>query len=126
MENITEALQTIRNLLARNVTLDCNEVDDLREAFAALEEGGLFEEADRWVRRHGWLPVPAHVEGKQVRRTATFKDVRLGGNELYMIVAETDEWVIVKTWNRHGTEAYPSNAYPLAEFNQKYERKEQP
>lgn len=125
MKNITDALQTVRNLLARNVTLNCNEVDDLREAFAVLEEGGLFEEADRWVRRHGWLPVPAHVEGEQVRHRTVAGQVRLGGNELYMIVAETDEWVIVKPWDRHGTVAWPSKAYPLAEFNEKYERKEQ-
>lgn len=122
-EYSARALQEIRDQLRHD---DHYDPQAIREAFAVLEEAGVFEETDRWLRRHGWLPVPAHVEGKQVRHRAIVGQVRLGGDELYMIAVETDEWVIVKPWNREGTKAYPSKAYPLAEFNQKYERKEQP
>lgn len=75
-----------------------------------------------------WLPLPAGVTGQQVRHRkiigppTTAKPVRLGGAEIYVILAETPEHVIYVAYSQSG-KRYEEKVMQAAEFEETFERK---
>lgn len=87
-----------------------------------VEDSQSVPEVDRW------LPRPDGAVGQQFRCRKTYKDpgrpaYRLGGQQFYEIVAETDEWVIWRAWKSDGSVHYEENADKRDGFEAEYERR---
>lgn len=117
------ALQEIRNQLRFDDHVD---LEAFRDSFNILDQAGVFDEVDRWERLNGWIPLPHGVTGTQIRhRKIIGNNVRLGGGEPKVIVAETDEWVIYAVHSGGRNSRFiTENAVRKEQFENEFERKE--
>lgn len=79
----------------------------------------------------GWHDLPEGVTGTVVRCRKVFgppmttEPTRLGGDEVYVILAETDAYVIYGAWSREG-EKIREDCLRRERFEEVFERKPSP
>lgn len=121
---VVEALETLRRHQAGLYM-----APPTQDAFRILDQAGAFDDIDRWERLNGWTPLPQGVVGTQIRHRKIVGDnVRLGGGEPKVIIAETIEWVVYAVFSgpgpSHSGRFICEKAVPRSEFEEEFERKE--